>query len=152
MSIYQFLIAVRQNGENLTNENGETTSHLMGMFYRTIRMVENGIKPVYVFDGKPPQMKSKELEKRLERRNEAEAEMSKAADAGRFCFLFSTFLSLIFPGDEEAFDKFARRTVKVTRDHVEECKKLLKCMGIPYVDAPTEAEARKIELQREKLC
>ena len=32
MSIYQFLIAVRQNGENLTNDNGETTSHLMGMF------------------------------------------------------------------------------------------------------------------------
>lgn len=87
MSIYQFLIAVRQNGENLTNDNGETTSHLMGMFYRTIRMVENGIKPVYVFDGKPPQMKSKELEKRLERRTEAEAEMSKAAEAGKL-FLF----------------------------------------------------------------
>ncbi len=83
MSIYQFLIAVRQNGENLTNDNGETTSHLMGMFYRTIRMVEHGIKPVYVFDGKPPQMKSKELEKRLERRTEAEAEMSKAAEAGK---------------------------------------------------------------------
>jgi flap endonuclease-1 len=83
MSIYQFLIAVRQNGENLTNENGETTSHLMGMFYRTIRMIENGIKPVYVFDGKPPQLKSKELEKRLERRTEAQAEMSKAADAGK---------------------------------------------------------------------
>ena len=33
----------------------------MGMFYRTIRMVENGIKPVYVFDGKPPEMKSGEV-------------------------------------------------------------------------------------------
>ncbi|UJR28783.1 hypothetical protein I4U23_010009 [Adineta vaga] len=126
MSIYQFLIAVRQNGETLTNESGETTSHLMGMFYRTIRMIEHGIKPVYVFDGKPPQMKSKELEKRLERRTEAEAEMSKAAEAG----------------DEEAFDKYARRTVKVTREHNEECKRLLKLMGVPYVDAPTEAEAQ----------
>lgn len=65
------------------NDSGETTSHLMGMFYRTIRMIENGIKPVYVFDGKPPQMKSKELEKRLEKRTEAETEMSKAAEAGR---------------------------------------------------------------------
>ena len=83
MSIYQFLIAVRQNGENLTNDSGETTSHLMGMIYRTIRMIENGLKPVYVFDGKPPQMKSKELEKRSEKRTEAETEMSKAAEAGR---------------------------------------------------------------------
>jgi len=33
-------------------------SHLMGFFYRTIRMVENGIKPAYVFDGKPPELKS----------------------------------------------------------------------------------------------
>ena len=44
-----------------TNEEGETTSHLMGFFYRTIRMVSSGIKPVYVFDGKPPKMKSGEV-------------------------------------------------------------------------------------------
>ena len=37
------------------------SSHLMGMFYRTIRMMENGIKPVYVFDGKPPELKGKEV-------------------------------------------------------------------------------------------
>ncbi len=30
----------------------------MGFFYRTIRMVENDLKPCYVFDGKPPQLKS----------------------------------------------------------------------------------------------
>jgi flap endonuclease-1 len=62
MSLYQFLIAVRsQDGMNLQNENGDTTSHLMGMFYRTIRMVENGIKPCYVFDGSPPKLKSEEV-------------------------------------------------------------------------------------------
>ena len=76
MSMYQFLIAVRQqDGQLLTNDAGETTrsssiiyfvlaqikhdpSHLMGFFYRTIRMIENGIKPAYVFDGKPPELKS----------------------------------------------------------------------------------------------
>lgn len=62
MCIYQFMIAVRQqDGQVLQNENGETTSHLMGMFYRTVRMVDNGIKPVYVFDGKPPTLKSGEV-------------------------------------------------------------------------------------------
>ncbi len=33
-------------------------SHLMGFFYRTIRIVENGIKPAYIFDGKPPDLKA----------------------------------------------------------------------------------------------
>ena len=54
MSIYSFLIAVRSDGQQLMSDTGETTSHLMGLFYRTLRMVDNGIKPLYVFDGAPP--------------------------------------------------------------------------------------------------
>jgi flap endonuclease-1 len=54
----------------------------MGMFYRTIRMVENGIKPCYVFDGKPPDMKSDELKKRGEKRAEATKEMETAQANG----------------------------------------------------------------------
>ena len=68
MSIYQFLIAVRQkDGEMLTNDAGEITSHLMGLFYRTIRIVENGIKPAYVFDGKPPDLKKGVVRNRVMR-------------------------------------------------------------------------------------
>lgn len=58
-------------------------SHLMGFFYRTIRMVDNGIKPVYVFDGKPPTMKGGELAKRAERREEAQKQLEKAEEAGK---------------------------------------------------------------------
>lgn len=63
--------------------DGETTSHLMGTFYRTIRLIENGIKPVYVFDGKPPDLKAHQLDKRKERRDEAEKELQKATEAGK---------------------------------------------------------------------
>jgi flap endonuclease-1 len=65
-------------------------SHLMGTFYRTIRLVENGIKPIYVFDGKPPQMKSGELSKRAERREEAQKALEKAEEAGK-CIYFVCF-------------------------------------------------------------
>jgi 5'-3' exonuclease len=58
------------------------SSHIMGTFYRTIRLLDNGIKPVYVFDGKPPKMKSSELEKRADKRQEAQKALEKAEELG----------------------------------------------------------------------
>lgn len=55
----------------------------MGTFYRTLRFVEQGIKPVYVFDGKPPNMKGGELAKRAEKRDEAQKALQAAEEAGK---------------------------------------------------------------------
>eukprot|EP01126_Amoeba_proteus_P019352 TRINITY_DN1996_c0_g1_i6.p1 TRINITY_DN1996_c0_g1~~TRINITY_DN1996_c0_g1_i6.p1 ORF type:complete len:312 (-),score=60.38 TRINITY_DN1996_c0_g1_i6:425-1360(-) len=129
MSLYQFMIAVRPDemGQyTLTNDYGETTSHLQGLFYRTIRMLTNGLKPIYVFDGKPPELKSEELSKRKERQKEANEALEKAED----------------DGDKEAIQKLNKRTVRVTKEMNEEAKTLLKLMGIPIVEAPSEAEAQ----------
>ncbi|XP_012269804.1 flap endonuclease 1 [Athalia rosae] len=126
MCLYQFLIAVRSDGAQLTSTDGETTSHLMGTFYRTLRFVEQGIKPVYVFDGKPPDLKGGELAKRAEKRDEAQKALQVAEEAG----------------NAEDVEKFNRRLVKVTTQHATEAKQLLTLMGIPYIDAPCEAEAQ----------
>ena len=136
MAMYQFLVAVRTGSggqqQQLTNENGDVTSHIQGMFNRTIRMMEAGIKPCYVFDGKPPPMKSGELAKRIARRKKAEKDLEAAKAAG----------------DGDDIDRFQRRLVKVTKQHNEECKELLRLMGVPCITAPCEAEAQCAELNK----
>ncbi|KAL6122066.1 hypothetical protein NUSPORA_00914 [Nucleospora cyclopteri] len=134
MCIYQFLIAVRSDGQNMS-WGDSTTSHLIGLFYRTIRIIEAGITPVYVFDGKAPASKVHELAKRSKRRREADAKLKEAQEKE----------------DKELIEKYSRMKVKIEQTHIDDCQQLLKLLRIPYVTAPSEAEAFCAYLNKEKL-
>ncbi len=131
--LYQFLTAIRQpDGTPLMDREGRVTSHLNGLFYRTISLAEEGVKPVYVFDGKPPEMKKAEIEERIRRKEEAEAKLRAAVERGRL---------------EEA-RKYAQQAARLTSEMVEESKELLSAMGIPWVQAPAEGEAQAAYMAR----
>lgn len=137
MCLYQFMIMIRENHsgsyQNLTNEAGEVTSHIIGMLTRTIKLMENGIKPVYVFDGKPPELKLGELEARRAKAADAKANLQIALESG----------------DQEKILKATKGTVRVTKEQNQQTKELLRLMGIPVVEAPSEAEATCAALCRD---
>ncbi len=126
-ALYQFLSAIRQpDGTPLMDSKGRITSHLSGLFYRTINLVEAGIKPVYVFDGKAPEIKAAEIIKRRSMKTEAERK----------------YLEAVSRGDIEEMRKYAQATSKLTSDMIESSKRLLTYMGIPWIQAPSEGEAQ----------
>jgi len=71
-TLYQFLTTIRQpDGTPLMDSNKNVTSHLSGLFYRNINLMQEGIKPIYVFDGKPPELKLIEIGRRKKAKEEA---------------------------------------------------------------------------------
>ena len=138
MCLYQFLVAVRQ-GEaqsNLSNAAGDVTSHIQGFLARTVRLLELGIKPVYVFDGKPPELKQQTLAGRAERKKEADAELEAALEAG----------------DAEEIRKAAHRTARATPQMNADVQELLRLLGCPVILAPSEAEASCAALVNAGKC
>ncbi|MEM0379242.1 MAG: flap endonuclease-1 [Nanopusillaceae archaeon] len=130
-AIYQFLTAIRQeDGTPLMDSKGRITSHLSGLFYRTKKLLENGIKPVYVFDGKNPEFKKKEIEIREENKRKLEEKYKKAIELGI----------------KSEMKKYSVGTARLTPEIIEESKKLLEAMGIPYIQAPSEADAQLTKL------
>jgi flap endonuclease-1 len=130
-TIYQFLSIIRQpDGRPLTDSKGRITSHLSGLFYRTINMVEKNVIPVFVFDGTPPALKMRTLEARGKRREEARENWEEAIRKGMI---------------EEA-RTYAMASTRINKEIVEDSKKLLEYMGIACIQAPSEGEAQAAEM------
>jgi len=126
-TLYQFLSSIRQrDGSLLTDDEGNVTSHLSGILYRTAAIVEIGVKPIFIFDGEPSQFKEDTIEQRKEIRSQAEKMWKEALEKG----------------DEETARKFAIRSSRMSPYIIESSKELLDIMGIPYVQSFGEGEAQ----------
>ncbi len=132
-AIYQFLSIIRQpDGTPLKDSTGKVTSHLSGLFYRTSNLVEMGIKPIYVFDGIPPSLKSAEIERRKQVKVEAIASYEKA----------------VASGDTAKMRMFAQAATSMKDYMQDDSKKLLDLMGLPHVQAPSEGEAQAAHMTK----
>lgn len=134
-ALYQFLAIIRQpDGTPLKDRTGRVTSHLSGLLYRTSNLVEMGIKAAYVFDGTPPVLKEVEIKRRAKTKEEATIKYEKALAEGRI---------------EEA-RTYAQATSRL-KDYMEQdSKRLLRLMGIPWIQAPSEGEAQAAYMTKKR--
>lgn len=125
--LYQFITTIRaQDGTPLMDSHGKVTSHLIGLFSRLSNFSQRGLKMAFVFDGKVPDLKFKEIERRKAIKKEAEAQYDEAKDKE----------------DVEGMRKYAGRTSRLTKDMVEEAITLIDAFGMPVIRAPSEGEAQ----------
>lgn len=130
-TLYMFLTTIRgADGSPLTDSNGRITSHLVGLTSRFSNLIEKGIKFIFVFDGEPPELKAKERERRKSLKNEAKALYEEAKQKE----------------DIENMKKYASRATFLTKEMIEEAKQVIRAMGMPVIEAPSEGEAQAAQL------
>ncbi|MBN1645064.1 flap endonuclease-1 [Candidatus Woesearchaeota archaeon] len=129
--LYQFLTTIRTaDGTPLMDSHGNVTSHLIGLFSRTTSFLQKGLKPVFVFDGEKPKLKTKELNRRRELKEEARVKYKIA----------------VKKKDIAAMKKYAGRFSYLSSEMVEQAKELVKLLGLPVIQAPSEGEAQAAQL------
>ena len=133
--MYQVVIAIRNSGSDLINSKGEICSHILGLFNKTLKFMEKGIIPIFVFDGKPPSLKRKVLDTRKNIRNKALEKLNNLEDV----------LS------ESDKIKYLKRSVFISKEQTDQCRELLELMGLPYIDAPEEADSELSYLCKNNL-
>ena len=124
LNSYQFITSMTGVDGKPLSFDGKPVAHLMGFLARATVMISEGIDPVFVFDGKPHDLKRETLDGRRERKIEAVSRWEAAVDAG----------------DMEAAKKLGPQTAEYTPHMVQETKDLFDLMGVSWVEAPMEAE------------
>jgi flap endonuclease-1 len=125
--LYMFLSSIRQpDGSLLKDSHNNITSHLNGLFYRFTKLMQYDIKFIFVFDGKAPELKLKERERRSALKHEAELKYEKASKEENI----------------EDMKKYAARTSRLTKEMIDDVKELISALGCPIVQAPSEGEAQ----------
>jgi len=130
--LYQVVISIRNTGADLTNNKGQITSHILGLFNKTITLLKRNIIPIYVFDGSPPDLKNNVLNNRKNNRLKAYEKMLNAKT-------------------EEERIKYFKRCVNITSEQIIQSQELLDLMGVPYIIANEEADSQCAYLSKKGL-
>ena len=143
--LYQSVIAIKSKS-NLVGPTGNSTSHILGILLKTLYYLKINIIPVHIFDGKPPELKMKVLEDRFKIRQNAIDKLIEIDDKEK---------------DKEKDDKdelsdidklrLIKQSISISQEEMSEVKEIVKLLGVPYIEAPQEADSQCAYLSRNNL-
>ena len=123
MIIYQFVIAIRNTGNDLENSEGKMTTHIIGVINKALMLLKNDITPIFVFDGRPPELKSTILKDRKNKKNKC---ISKLKEDN-------------YDNDSDRIKDF-KKSFTLSKKHIDEVKHILNLFGIPTIENISEAD------------
>lgn len=153
--IYQFATAIKSSVDDLKTSDGRITTHIHGILTKTLGMIKKKLKPIFIFDGKASNLKQNVLNNRKKVKTTANKEIKQVLEKLKKVQVLLEPL----PETKEAINeqlenikeakvleetiiKLKKRTVSVSFKQMEECKEILKLLGIPMIQAPEEADSQ----------
>ena len=139
--------------------------HIKGFLYKIKEIIKCDITPIFVFDGTPPQAKQNVLSGRSELRNKMKSNLetfTKELEVLNEEFGQKNVDLFIDSDDESDDNEIKQKIIKVTseikkikknllivnKNHSTEVMELLKSLGVPFFQAPGEAEESCAFLQK----
>lgn len=119
----------RKSGKDVTNKDGSSITHIDVLLSFTLRLLEMGICPVYMFDGESPAEKRLTIEKRREVRKRAQERCDSISDEV-----------------SEEYIKNFKKSFGITKSMIRDCKLLLGLLGISYIECIGEADKQCAEM------
>jgi len=151
--LYKFICAIKNNCTDLYSVDGQVITHIQAILTKLFSLLKRKIKPIFVFDGKPPEAKNDVSQARSEKKSVAKSKIDKCRiriseirkimktppesteDIEHYKRLFTEFMEM-----RNTLKKALKSNAGFSTDQSEDCKELLKVIGIPYINSLEEAD------------
>ena len=156
--LYQYACAIKNSVDDIYNIDGEIITHIHAIITKTLSLIKKKIKPIFVFDGKAPQMKSNTLNERYIKKKTAQKSIIQLnIEIQRLLtILRESTLSIESSTLEDINEQLVimdkvkelkrlrssdlKKVTSISQKQMTECKELLNILGIPIIEAPEEAD------------
>lgn len=123
--LYQYVIALKGHGNAIINNAGIDVTHIHATLMKTFSILKKKMNPIFIIDGKPPEIKIDTLKNRLKIRQDATNKLNNTINLS-----------------DDHKNKLIKQSIVITKDQMEECVQIFKLLGMPVIQAKQEADAQ----------